>query len=166
MNTKSLLITIVSTLLCYACASPEPTPTPHLEATLDVYLQQTMEAQESANPTPDLDATLEVFQQQTAEAQEPADPTHTKEPEPTADPSPTETRDQDSSIVTEDADGWDLYSYPDFRFSISIPSEWTVLDLTEENYDEIFSSASESNPQFADLYSSEYIRNLVSMGIK
>jgi len=64
-----------------------PTPTPNIEATIQVGIQQT----KTAVPTPNIEATIQAGVQQTKAALPTATPVPPPEPTPTATPPPTPT---------------------------------------------------------------------------
>lgn len=129
------------------------------------------------SPTPDLNATVGVSLQQTVAAQQPTAtqeptpaPTATPEPTPTIAPSPTPqavaTEEGKTYSMTEGADGWTNYLYQELGFSISLPPKWALLDLNSGDVETMLSAASETNPELASLFSSSYLTNMVAAGIR
>ena len=129
-------------------------------------------------PKPDLEATVKVKIEQTVQAQVEIVPTEPPVPTPTSVPSPTPTSTPEFSepqttsetnqafSVSVGEDGWQTYTYDDGGFAISLPPDWTHLDLTAEDFDAMMSYASETNPELAGLFSSETIQDLATAGIK
>lgn len=50
--------------------------------------------------------------------------------------------------------GWQVVDVSDAAFSISIPGDWTAVDLTRKDLDLLMARFGESNPQFAALVTS------------
>lgn len=101
-----------------------------------------------------VEAHLAEAQQQTAEAM------------PTATSSPISIEEEKAYSVTAGEDGWQTYLYKEDGFSISLPPQWSNLDLGADDLDEMLSLFGDVNPGFEKFISSEYIRNLAASGIK
>jgi len=142
---------VILWILCTACGLN--TPTPDLQATLAIALQHTVDAY---TPTPTSTHT--------------PTPTVTSSPTPTLTPSltptitPTEA--EGPFTITLGEDGWKYYHYQEFGFSIGLPPKWTHLDLNAIDLESMLSAASEKNPELASIFSSEYIKQLATAGIK
>jgi len=158
MKAKMFLIPAILLILSLACggAPSTPTPTPDLQAILEVALQQTMAAQPTSTAT--------AIPTQASTATEPPTATSTVTPGPTASPLPAEEAKAYSMSVRED--GWQTYLYQDFGFAISLPPTWTHLDLSTDDFDALLNYASETNPELETILSSDYLRNLAASGIK
>lgn len=124
-----------------------------------------------STPTPDLDATLEVRMQQTREALPTATllPSSTPTTPPTRTPLPTDTPQPTPSSASSQPytaetlnNGWSRYSYPDQGFVIAVPPAWEVITLSPEAY----ARAAEANPQLTKYYSVQTIQNMIASGIK
>jgi len=148
MKPHQIISITIAIFLCSACVSERSTPTPDLDATLEVALEQTIAAQ----------------------------PTYTETAEPTQTPAATNTPTLlPTAIVTEEVksftvealgDGWARYTYQELGFLISLPPNWAHLDLTADDLGEILSYANENNQQLGDVYSSTYLRDSAAAGIK
>ncbi len=148
MKPHQIISITIAIFLCSACVSEKSTPTPDLDATLKVALEQTIASQ----------------------------PTNTETTKPTQRPTTTNTPTLlPTAIVTEEVksftvealeDGWLQYTYHECGFSISLPPNWAHLDLTADDLGEILSYANENNQQLGDVFSSTYLRDSAAAGIK
>jgi hypothetical protein len=122
-------------------------------------------------------ATAEEMTQVAIAAQhsETSTPTATDTPTATPSPSPTETNtptpsptiDQSKAFVKSiDENGWKKFLYPETGFSITIPPSWMHLNLTAEDIDEVLNELEKTSPEMEDVLSSDFLRNMMAMGIK
>ncbi|MGD2026315.1 MAG: hypothetical protein PVI99_00745 [Anaerolineales bacterium] len=107
-----------------------------------------------------------------------AAPTHTSTPQPT--PTPRETPKLDvlptntsppgeteaPYSITIEEDGWQKYQNFEYRFSLNLPPEWEILDLTVDDLKALLNEMVNNNPAMESYFTSEYLNNLVSAGIK
>lgn len=101
-----------------------------------------------------VEARLATAQNQTAEAL------------PAVTPSPISNEEEKAYAISTGEDGWQNYLYKEYGFSLSLPPQWRHLDLSTDDFDEMFSVASDAIPELGALFSSEYIKNLAAEGIK
>jgi hypothetical protein len=92
----------------------------------------------------------------------PVPPTIT--PSPTLEPIPTEGPPPYSISMSED--GWQNYTNHVYRFSLLLPPDWAVLDLSANDFEAFISFMTEKNPQLGSLYTTEYFENLAVSGVK
>ncbi|MFO7943113.1 MAG: toll/interleukin-1 receptor domain-containing protein [Anaerolineales bacterium] len=133
--------------------SGKPSSPAEMTATAEEMTQVAIAAQPSDTPTPT------------------ATDTHTATPSPspteTTTPSPSPTIDQSKAFVKSvDENGWKKFFYPESGFSITIPPSWRHLNLTAEDIDEVLNEIEETNPEMEDVFSSDLLKNMMSMGIK
>jgi len=121
-------------------------------------------ARVETRPTPDIDATLKVALEQTIAVQSTSTPTITQEP--TTTPSSTPTLEKKPYTISIESSGWQKFSYEDLGFSISLPANWTYFDLITEDIDKMLESSVEMNPELLGIFSSDYLRSLAASGIK
>ncbi len=100
-------------------------------------------------------------------------PTATQTPTPTLTPTPTETptqtltpEPQTGYSITELENGWQLYQNFEMDFSLTLPPNWAVLDLTADDFQLALEEVVKNNPEMDDFLSSDYLANLVAVGIK
>lgn len=87
-------------------------------------------------------------------------PTETPAPPPTDTPEPTETPLPDLPLVLTDlGDGRTRYDMPFDRFSVSLPSDWVVVDIQQV-------TDSPDQAKVEELLGSGIFRNLVASGVK
>jgi hypothetical protein len=141
MSFKKISLVLILILLCGACSGAgETEPTPDFDATLEVALQQTIAAQ----PTP---------------TQKPAE-------ESAITPSLTPAAEKKVYRLTIRPNGWQDFLFEDLGFLISLPPDWSHLDLFADDFDEILEVSADLNPQFEGLFTSDYLQSLAASGIK
>jgi hypothetical protein len=69
-------------------------------------------------------------------------------------------------VVSDDENGWLRYELTDAGFAISLPPEWTPLDMNAETVDEMLSAAGENNPALDQFMSATAVRSMAAAGIK
>ena len=107
-----------------------------------------------------------------------AAPTHTSTPRPTPTPRetpkpdilPTETSPPSEAeapySITIEEDGWQVYQNFEYGFSLKLPPEWEILDLTVDDLKVLLTEMVNNNPALESYFTSEYLNNLVAAGIK
>jgi hypothetical protein len=162
---KQLTLTLMLlTLLVAACGPAEPTA--DVERTVAAALEATQSAAPSATPTPvptntDTPAPTPTPTAAPSETPTPA-PSDTPPPSPTA----TEEPEPASGIITTPMeDGWVRYELPDVGVFLSLPPEWTALDLAAGDLDQLWEAVGELNPSLTNLMSSEVVRSLIAAGM-
>ena len=151
MRLKSYVTLLVVSLMGIACALAG-TPTPDVNATVEAALVQTQAAQPTSTPTPQPTATTP--------------PTFTPVPTDTPTPLPATPEESEDMVVSEDENGWSRYELADAGLAISLPPEWTPLDMNAETFDEMLSAAGENNPALDQFMSATAVRNMAAAGIK
>ena len=96
----------------------------------------------------------------------PAEATATPVPPPTATLAPPATEPETASPITENENGWQTFTQNEFNFSISLPENWMLLDLTSSDLEELLSDVTNANPDFGDVFSSESLQAQAAAGIK
>ena len=91
-------------------------------------------------------------------------PTPTLTLTPTLVPTPTEIPQPYSIGVGENS--WQKYINHRYRFSISLPPNWAVIDLSAEDFEEMVSVTLEQNPQIGSIYTMDVFKTLVTSGVK
>lgn len=157
---KLIFPALVILIVSLSCTILQPTPTPDLDATLNLRMAQTQTAQPTATSLPTASPT----------ALPTATPLPTNTPLATNTPHPTETSPPRQTpppfSKAQDERGWTRYTYHQDGFSLAIPPNWTSLNLKAEDYQDMLAQAKEANPELDDLYSSKAVRNMVSSGVK
>lgn len=95
-------------------------------------------------------------------------PTPTSTPNPTATPTPPAAASEEDTvyIITEREDGWQTYENFEYGFSLDLPPNWVVLDMTSDNLSELFEFAIETNPDFGEFFTPEMLTSLMNSGVK
>ncbi len=154
MRIKSSLPFLLVVFFCLSCASETSTPTPDLDATMEVRMVQTEAARPTATipPTPTFTPTIPL----------------TATPSPTVEPSavPAVTEEPSPYSVSVDEEGWKYFTFHQAEFTVGLPPHWSTLDLTADDYQAMLSKAAETNPELADIYDSQALRNMVAAGVK
>lgn len=151
MNSLHRVLLILA-LCCTSCTLGVSTPTPDLDATLEVRLQQTEDARPTHTPPPT----------------ETPLPTHTSSPVPSPTEVPTQTPTSTPRPFTQSVDesGWKHFTYHQENFQISLPPSWVSINLTADNLNEVIQSTAEENPEITQWFTSEVLQALISSGVK
>lgn len=154
MRHKLFFLLLLAALLVSSCA---PQPTPDTQATMAVALAQTMTARPTATAT----------QTYTPTPTPTETPTSTPTPTATDTPAPTDTPTPLPRLITSlDENGWKNYYLVEEGFSVSLPPEWSHLDLSSDDMDKVIQAGSQINPQVKEMFNSETLRALIAAGIK
>ncbi len=137
MKNKAILISAVIFLAVIACSTGG-------------ILSPEPSATPAPSPTPTLAPT--------------ATPEPTLTPTPTLIPAPTEIT--PAYTITTTDDGWQYYLSHEFNFSLLLPPDWAVLDLSAEDLETLISAASEQNPALDSFFSSDAVKSMAAAGIK
>jgi len=111
---------------------------------------------------------------ETSQQEEPENPNPDPTSEPTAAPTATPTVEPTPTIepttkpprATATPEETDNCLSEDIGFHIELPETWICLNLTETEYEEIFSNTLELNPELGETLSVEYMANLIESGVK
>lgn len=110
----------------------------------------------------------------------PPTPTPSRTPTPQPTPTPRETP-KPTVLPTETAipaatsapysitigeDGWQQYQNYAFGFALALPPDWEVIDLTVDDLKALLTETVSNNPELESQFTSEYMNNLVAVGIK
>lgn len=150
MRFYKLLALSALVFLTIACSAGQIFSKPDIQATLDVALQQTLTAQPTATATVTPEPTIT--------------PSPVPSATPTEEPTATPETGMGAFTVGKSDDGWTMYSSDDIK--ISLPKNWVFLDLTAEDLSKMFAAAGEANSSLSKLFSSDYVNQLASAGIK
>lgn len=162
MRIKLFVITLVTLLFTASCSAALSTPTPDLEATLEIRLQQTLTAQPTGtsppSPTPGNSPSPSP-----PPTSRPTDPPHSA-----AQPSqiPTVTEGPPPLSTSSDDRGWTQITSRVDPYSVAIPPHWIFLNLYATDHRETLSRAAEEAPEITNVYSVETLQNMSSAGIK
>ena len=115
-----------------------------------------------------------VFTQEVLETEIPTlAPTESRQPtatlSPTSEPTPipSATLTPESFIKSiDETTGWDHYDYDQDGFAISIPPSWVAFNLNAEDFTMMLDQFENTNPELADVYTSNAIQNMITSGIK
>ncbi len=94
-------------------------------------------------------------------------PTTTLSPTSEPTPIPSATLTPESFIKSiDETTGWDHYDYYQDGFAISIPPSWVAFNLNAEDFTMMLDLFENTNPELAEVYTSDAIQNMIASGIK
>jgi hypothetical protein len=64
------------------------------------------------------------------------------------------------------ASGWMLYELTDEGFAIALPPDWEYLNLSPDGLEDSLGAVNELNPEFNQVFSSDFFVSLVANGLK
>lgn len=157
------LLILIATLFVSACG-----PAVDVDATVAAALSATQTAEPTDTPVPPTDTPVPTDTPTPMPTDTPtAVPTDTPTPVPTNTPEPTPTETAVSGIIQTAIDDSNiLYEVPLETFSIILPEDWEIIDLTVDDLSDALEAVGEQNEGLEDIFSNDYFQNLVAAGIK
>ncbi len=162
---KKVVFIIVSLFFLTACGSSLSDE--EVAATAVAALSATQTAAPTATPLPPTETpTPEPTATDTPTPVPTETPLPTDTPVPTETPEPTETATPASSLEQTELDNGDiLYVNTEAGFSIALPPEWFVLDLSSDDFSEMLGLVAGQNESLS-FFSEDYVQALVASGMK
>ncbi len=162
---KLLLFTVFALFLLTACGSSLSDE--EVAATAVAALSATQTAAPTATPLPPTETpTPEPTATYTPTPEPTETPLPTDTPTPTETPEPTATAEPESSLVRTQLDSGEiLYTNSEAGFSIELPSEWFVIDLSGDDFSQMVELVVGQNESMSFL-SEDYFQSLASSGMK
>lgn len=162
---RFLLFIVLALLFLAACGSSLSDE--EVAATAVAALSATQTAAPTATPLPPTETpTPEPTATNTPTPEPTETPLPTDTPTPTETPEPTETATPASSLEQTELDNGDiLYVDTEVGYSITLPSEWLVFDLSSDDFSRMLGMVAGQNESLS-FFSEEYAQTLAASGMK